>query len=347
MKQPVFNSMANFLDTQTTCPICSSGDITPAFHVNYWRDNVFKYSDCHKCGATFANPMPSDELISKGNDALVRHDQHERTMEQEFREARQAYLRGKLLARKLTHWKRKGKLLELGCYHGFFSLGVRENSNWEVEGLEISTELCSFMKNILGINCYLGTLEKASLPDNHFDFIVCHDLIEHINQPKVFLEKLNSILATGGRVQIITPNAKQDLAFTRRAYASGKPITMLLNHIMYFRTGTMKLALENAGLKPIRLYCYDIRYALRDFGCLGMGKPGDLPTGPSIENTLKLNAKKTLGLWTPQKLDELRHHKKTSLMYGLIKETLPRTFTLHMPYKFEIGHEIYALAEKQ
>ena len=124
---------------------------------------------------------------------------------------------GENTGRKLTRWKRQGRLLELGCYHRFFSLGVRESSEWEVEGLEISTELASFVQGTLGIHCYPSTLEEARIPDKSFDFVVCHDLIQHINKPSLFLQKLSAILRPGGRVQIITPNGNQDLAYTRRS----------------------------------------------------------------------------------------------------------------------------------
>src|SRR5262245_61247827 len=108
-------SSGQFRGMGSSCPICESKRLSPAFQVRYWRENLLSYSDCAECGATFADPMPSDEVISQGNDALVRRDQQERSPEQEFREARQAYLRGKVLGRKLSRWKRKGRLLELGC----------------------------------------------------------------------------------------------------------------------------------------------------------------------------------------------------------------------------------------
>lgn len=291
--------------------------------------------------------MPSDELISKGNNALVRFYQQGRSDDQEFREARQAYLRGKLFARKLSRWKKKGRLLELGCSQGFFSLGVKENSDWEVEGLEISTELCSFVNRTLGIPCYLGTLEKAELPTEHFDFVICHDLIEHINQPQAFLSKLSTVLTPGGRVQIITPNSKQDLTYTRLSYAAGIPMTMLLNHILYFKTGTLRLALQRVALHPLKLYCYDIRNAFKDFGHFGLRKPVEGGPPPSMEEALQLEEKKMLSIWTPEKIKELRHHKKTSWIYGWVKEGLPKAFTFRIPAQLEVGHEIYALAEKR
>jgi len=339
--------MSKFLEKQKTCPICGSDKLVAAFHVYYWQENLLDYSDCQSCGATFANPMPNDDLISSGNDALVRLYQQGRSFDHEFREARQAYLRGKILAQKLSRWKRKGRLLELGCYHGFFSLGVKENSDWEVEGLEISTELCSFVNSTLDIHCHLGTLEEAKLPTGCYDFVVCHDLIEHINQPQMFLKKLSAILTPKGRVQIITPNAKQDLAYTRRCFAAGMPMTMLLNHIMYFRTRTLQHAIEKVGLYPIKFYCYDVRYALKDFGYFGLGKPVNGGFSPSMEEALKLTKNTSLTLWTPEKVKELRRHKKTSWTYGLVKEIVPKAFRIHMPAGLEIGHEIFALAEKR
>ncbi len=343
----VHRPMSKPLEKQKNCPICESDQLIPAFQVYYWQENLLHYSDCKSCGATFANPMPSNDLISLGNNALVRLYQQNSSPDQEFREARQAYLRGKLFAHKLTRWKKKGRLLELGCFNGFFLLGIRENSEWEVEGLEISSELCSFIKNTLGIHCYAGTLEEAQVPEERFDFIVCHDLIEHINQPQIFLNKLHAILTTRGRVQIITPNAKQDLAYTRRSFAAGIPMTMLLNHIMYFKAETLKLALQKTGLHPIQLHCYDIRYALKDFGWFGMGKPTVQNLAPSMKDTLLLKEKNSLLFWTPEKIKELRHHKKTAWIYGLIKETLPQKLTLRIPASMGIGHEIYALAEKR
>jgi 2-polyprenyl-3-methyl-5-hydroxy-6-metoxy-1,4-benzoquinol methylase len=328
------------------CPICNSEQLVDAFQVYYWKENLFDYSDCLFCRATFANPMPDDELISKGNNALVRLFRRGRTEEQEFREARQAYLRGKIFAAKLRQWKKKGKFLELGCYNGFFSWGVQENSDWEVSGLEISSDLGEFIQQSLGMNCYVGTLEQALLPKNYFDFVVCHDLIEHINSPHHFLIKLSEVLAPGGRVQIITPNGRQDLAFTRRAYQVGFRQTMILNHIMYFRPKTLSYALEAVGLSPIKMYCYDVRYAAKDFGLFGMGKPQAPQEAPSMEASLLLKEKKVLSMWTPEKLSELKNHKKTSLTYGFVKETLPHALSVKVPPRFEVGHEIYVLAEK-
>lgn len=290
--------------------------------------------------------MPSTELISKGNDALVRHYQRGRSFADEFRDARQAYLRGRLFASKLKRFQKSGRLLDIGCFNGFLPLGIRDHSNWEVEGVEISEEMSSFVNNTLQIRCHRGTLEELALPECSYDFIICHDLIEHINQPEKFLAEIARILKPGGRIQIITPNSKQDLDFSRRAFRRGLPVTMLLNHIFYFSPKTLRTALDRIGLKTRQLYCYDLRYVAKDFGWLGAATPTHLELGPSMKETLQLEFSSPLREWTADRVDEVRHHPKVGRLYGLIRETLPRALRLRGPAWLGWGHEIYAIAEK-
>jgi len=335
-----------FLD----CPICGSSRIQPRLKINYWRENALSFSECDECRACFANPMPSSELITRGNEALVKWYQQGRTYEAEMRDARQAYLRGKLLARRLKRIRRRGTLLDVGCYNGFLLLGVKDHCDWTVEGVEISNELSDFIRDKLGITCHNGILEDLQLPANKYDFILCHDLIEHINQPVQFLKEIARILAPQGQIQLITPNALQDLAFAKRAYDRGTPITMVLNHILLFSPHALRIALEKSGLHVRKLYCYDVRYALRDFGVFGLGDAGGVTEGPSMEDALKLstqNSNQKKPEWSLEMLSELRTHPKVSSFYGFIRETLPRLFQLRVPEKIGVGHEILAIAEKQ
>lgn len=328
------------------CPICKSNELKSGLDLFYWRENRLHFSDCAGCGLTFANPMPSDDLISRGNSALVRLYHQGKTFDQEFREARQAYLRGKVLALKLNRWKKRGRFLELGCYQGFFSLGVKDHCDWEVETLEIAPELAQFVEQKLKIRCHNGTLEKTKLTASSYDFILCHDLIEHINEPIEFLERVSSLLKPGARLQIITPNTIQDFAFNRRACAAGTPPTILLNHIMNFSPTSLQIALEKKGLKLKKFYCYGILHALKDFGFFGMGKPGNIPKGPSLEETLKLESHSLLNQWTEEKISQLRSHPKVSWIYAVWKEMIPSLFQAKIPARLGIGHEIYAMAEK-
>jgi SAM-dependent methyltransferase len=290
--------------------------------------------------------MPSDQVISDGNNALVKWYGRGRTFEHDFKDARQAYLRGKLLGGKLTRWKRQGTLLDIGCNNGFLGLGIRDHSEWEVHGLEISDEMANFVSEKLKIPTHHGTLEAAQLPGESYDFVICHDIIEHVNQPEKFISELARILRPGGRLQIITPNGLQDLAFAKRAFLAGTPLTMLLNHIMYFSPRALEIGLKRAGLRIVKSYCYDVRYAAKDFGLFGMNPPRDIQPGPEMKNALELPVRDELSKWDASKIEELRAHPRTSGFYGFFRETLPHILTFKVPPSLGIGHEIYALAEK-
>lgn len=328
------------------CPICGNVDLHSDLTIHYWRENPLPFSHCPNCEATFANPMPTTETITKGNDALVRFYQRGRTFTDEFRDARQAYLRGRLFAAKLKRFRQSGRLLDIGCFNGFLPLGIHDHSQWQVEGVEISEEMSRFVNEELKIKCHRGTLEELALPENSYDFIICHDLIEHINQPEKFLAEIARILKPGGRIQIITPNSKQDLAFSRRAFQRGLPVTMLLNHIFYFSPKTLKTALDRIGLKTRRLYCYDLRYVAKDFGWFGAATPTHLEPGPSMHETLKLEFSSPIREWNAERIEEVRRHPKVRPLYGFFRETLPRALRLKGPAWLGWGHEIYAIAEK-
>src|SRR5437899_790669 len=127
-----------------SCPICSSAQMAEPLTIHYWREHPLRFEECQSCRACFADPMPPEEVITQGQEALDLWQQQDRTFSLEFRAARQAYLRGKLLAQRLERWKARGKLLDLGCYNGFLPLGVRDTSEWQVEGVVASRRLAEF-----------------------------------------------------------------------------------------------------------------------------------------------------------------------------------------------------------
>jgi hypothetical protein len=108
------------------------------------------------------------------------------------------------------------------------------------------------------------------------------------------------------------------------------------------------MALEKAGLRTRKLYCYDIRYTLKDYGAFGLGKPpSSLPPGPSMSEALALPMKDVLSQWDSGRIEELRRHRKVSGFYGFMRETLPGWLTFRVPPRLGFGHEIFALAEKR
>jgi SAM-dependent methyltransferase len=107
----------------------------------------------------------------------------------------------------------QGDLLEVGCGQG--------------RGVEI---LISKSKSYLGIDKIQEVIDQlaaqfpdstfkqavippfSDLPSDHFDTVVSFQVIEHIQQDRLFLEEIFRVLKPGGKAIISTPNIKQTLS---------------------------------------------------------------------------------------------------------------------------------------
>ena len=84
-----------------------------------------------------------------------------------------------------------GKVLELGCGWG---RGVEKlmSSCDHLTGLDKNTELIQALQNQYPKH-YFNTVDLPSLvefPDNHFDYVVTFQVIEHIPNDRLFLQEI-------------------------------------------------------------------------------------------------------------------------------------------------------------
>jgi len=113
----------------------------------------------------------------------------------------------------------KGKVvLDLGCtQHRMMGKEVKEE-DWlhfrikqvaqKVIGIDYLKDEIKRLNNI-GYNIIYGNVEnidKIKLPINHFDVIVCGELIEHSSNPGLFLKNLKKIMNDRTLLIITTPN---------------------------------------------------------------------------------------------------------------------------------------------
>jgi ubiquinone/menaquinone biosynthesis C-methylase UbiE len=101
--------------------------------------------------------------------------------------------------------KNKERVLDLGCGWGFYF-----KINPLAYGIDANEESIKYLKK-RKYNAVLGDITKR-LPfkDNQFQFIICHDILEHFylsDVAKIFVE-MKRILDKGGEIIIISPNKK-------------------------------------------------------------------------------------------------------------------------------------------
>lgn len=99
------------------------------------------------------------------------------------------------------------RVLEIGCGAGSFRSNLtQEHEYWGVEPSAKAAELAKGNLNHVLHGNYDDVFEE--LPKNHFDMIVCNDVIEHMIDHDIFFEKIKDQLSDGGCIIASIPNIR-------------------------------------------------------------------------------------------------------------------------------------------
>jgi 2-polyprenyl-3-methyl-5-hydroxy-6-metoxy-1,4-benzoquinol methylase len=99
-----------------------------------------------------------------------------------------------------------GTLLDIGCATGEL-MELAKEMGFDVYGVEISPEGYSICNKKFGEDRIIkSSLKAGDFPSGFFDVITLCDVLEHITEPKVFLEIINDILKPNGLLMIVTPD---------------------------------------------------------------------------------------------------------------------------------------------
>jgi len=99
-----------------------------------------------------------------------------------------------------------GRLLEIGCGDGSRLAAFRDRG-WEVTGQEIDAEAATAAARRRNLEVLAGPLEALNLPAAHYDAIAMNHVLEHVHDPAALLCECRRLLAPGGVLSAVTPNA--------------------------------------------------------------------------------------------------------------------------------------------
>ena len=190
---------------------------------------------CERCGAWSIYPVPdSEELNALYDEPYWNEERMERRRDELWRKGRSQY---RFLARALSQSQRM-RLLDIGAGLGPLhqvittELGERIDYNAVEINPAAVEQLC-----VRGAQVYSNVKDAG----NGFDGIILSQILEHVTQPRPFLEDLFGRLRDGGFLFIEVPN--EDCRFKTR----DEP------HVVYYGPSNLRMLVESMGFRIERL----------------------------------------------------------------------------------------------
>ncbi len=146
--------------------------------------------------------------------------------------------------------KASGNLLDVGCSAGLF-LEVAQEFGFKVHGVELSAKAIELAKpDIRKLISKADANKHIKKYGAVYDVVTAYDIIEHTQEPKVFLKDLYNALAPEGVVAIATPDSGHFLRYLMRGSWS---MLQPMQHTFLFSRRGLKSLLEETGFQEVQI----------------------------------------------------------------------------------------------
>ena len=97
----------------------------------------------------------------------------------------------------------RSRVLDVGCGPGWL-LSALDEEQWDKHGVEICEDAVDEARQHGKVLC--GTLQEARYPEEMFDAVFCHHVIEHDPDPIDLIHEIRRVLKRGGGLILATPD---------------------------------------------------------------------------------------------------------------------------------------------
>jgi len=229
-----------------TCPLCESNSLKLLENIkkidilnqysqilkddfSYLFDSDLKYLQCNQCKLKFFDPLVTGD--EKFYNSLQQFDWYYLDDKSEYS-----------LATKFI--KESDTVLEIGSGKGAFAKRINAKS---YTGLDFSIEAKKMAaKN--GIKIYNETIEEHSKKGVKYDVVVSFQVLEHVSNPKEFIEKSLNCLKENGVMIIAVPSENSFLQDTYNSVLNMPP-----HHVTRWSDNTLKFISNTYDLELITI----------------------------------------------------------------------------------------------
>jgi 2-polyprenyl-3-methyl-5-hydroxy-6-metoxy-1,4-benzoquinol methylase len=234
----------NSLPRTAECPACL-GHRT-SLHL---RKDSYRVHRCSSCELLFVHPQPSKEELEKLYSAAYfgRGGKYDAALPR-YDDPNWLNDEGKVAI--IKRWRSGGSLLDVGCAVGGF-LAVAREHGFEVEGVELAPYAAEQARARLQVNVINSDIYSADLASESYDVITMWDVIEHLSDPNVALDRIFKALRPGGLLAFSTGDASSAWA---RLMGKRWPLLTPPQHLYFFsqRSISELLGRHRLSVKEIR-----------------------------------------------------------------------------------------------
>ncbi len=266
------------------CTLCGNDAPVPLSRVEGWP-----VSRCPVCGLIYLSERPRETSLKTvysteyydqaevGYGGYVANFHRYRSIFDKIFRAR---------ARSLEPFRGDGRLLEVGCAHGFLLDHLRSRG-YRVSGVEVSPLAADYARNTLKLDVRLGSLASAGFETGAFDVVMMLDVLEHLHRPMEVLREVGRVLRPDGVLLVQCPWELTHWEEVLEAFLRGKRTGCIVPdavpaHLYFFSPRTLEAILGKGGFRVVH----------RESGNYGTirrrVKPPAVNTGSPLERAFRL-----------------------------------------------------------
>lgn len=234
---------ANFQKTDFNREVFSARRLPDRIH--------YRWVKCVDCGLVRSDPIAKTVLLTD------LYEQSTFEYGQETDNLSQTY--GQYLDKLTKSGVKKGSLLEIGCGNGFFLNEALKRGYFKVLGVEPSKQAVEEADPRIR-NCIINNVMRPGLfESNSFDTICCFQVLDHIPDPRAFLQECYKILSPGGFILCLNHNVE---SVSAKILGERSPI-IDIEHIYLFSPRTATILLKACGFSVCKVETVFNIYSLR------------------------------------------------------------------------------------
>jgi len=215
--------------------------------------NGFNYVECSHCTMLYVSPRPTEKILSEFYPRSKLYEVFNTYIFPASASTRKEKIFKPRVEKVNELCTKYGlnteSILEVGSGYGFFLEELTKQKVFRrVVGTEASASLFERSQN-KEYNVYKGLLEHLEFNET-FDFVASFEVIEHVFNPRNFLNKINSLLNGKGILLLSFPNYDGFDIGMLREHSSAVDH----EHLNYFNEKSILMLLEETGYNPLEVY---------------------------------------------------------------------------------------------